>query len=246
MSDFLSRIGGAALNDLRGTPLDRILNHVMGGQAGASGLEALVQRLRAGGLGSQVESWISTGRNEPVSPRQLEAALGEREVDQIARESGVDRGGLLGGLSALLPGLVDQLTPRGRMPDSDEEVRGGLGGLLGGLLRGGGGGGGLGGLLGGAAAGGGLAGALGALLGGHGAAPEAGAGAVGGGEAGFGGVGGAAQHHPGRGGSLDTEGLEDQGLMPRTGAAPLPEDDRGPGFGRDGGLPEGSGPIRKT
>ena len=85
MSDFLSRLGGAALNDLRGTPLDRILNHLMGGQAGASGLESLVNRLRSGGLGPQVDSWISSGRNEPVEPRQLGMALGDREVDQMSR-----------------------------------------------------------------------------------------------------------------------------------------------------------------
>jgi uncharacterized protein YidB (DUF937 family) len=247
MSDFLSRLGGAALNDLRGTPLDRILNHLMGGQAGASGLESLVDRLRSGGLGQQVDSWISSGRNEPVEPRQLETALGDREVDQLSRETGMDRGGLLGALSALLPGLVDGLTPRGQMPRSDEEVQGGLGGLLGGLLGGRqGAAGGLGGLLGGAAGGGGLGGLLGALLGGQGASPEAGTGAAGGPGAPFGGAGGDAQRHPGLGGSLDTQGLEDQGLMPRAGPVPLPQDDRGPGYGRDEGLPQGTGPVRKT
>ncbi len=44
MSEFLSRLGAAALNDLKGTPLDRILNHLMGGRPGASGLEALVEQ----------------------------------------------------------------------------------------------------------------------------------------------------------------------------------------------------------
>jgi uncharacterized protein YidB (DUF937 family) len=234
MSDFLSRLGGAALNDLRGTPLDRILNHLMGGQAGASGLESLVDRLRSGGLGQQVDSWISSGRNEPVEPRQLETALGDREVDQLSRETGMDRGGLLGALSALLPGLVDGLTPRGQMPRSDEEVQGGLGGLLGGLL---------GGRQGAA---GGLGGLLGALLGGQGASLEAGTGAAGGPGAPFGGAGGNAQRHPGLSGSLDTQGLEDQGLMPRTGPAPLPQDDHGPGYGRDEGLPQRTGPVRKT
>ena len=56
MSEFLLRLGGAALNDLKGTPLDKILNHLMGGQQGASGLEALVEKLRSGGLGDRVES----------------------------------------------------------------------------------------------------------------------------------------------------------------------------------------------
>lgn len=253
MSDFLSRLGGSALDGLRGTPLDRILNHLMGGQAGASGLEALLDRLRGGGLGSQVDSWISTGRNEPVAPQQLERALGEQDVDRMAREAGVDRGGLLGGLSALLPMLVDGLTPRGRVPASEEEMRGGLSGMLGGLLGGGGTSGGLGDLLGGATAGGGgLAGALGALFGGgRGDAPppEADASAAAGGpdDALHGAVEEGAARHGGLTGDPEARNVEDEGLMPpgATGSAPRPEDDRGPGRDRDDRLPRDSAPRRR-
>src|SRR5215210_900476 len=95
MSEFLSRLGGAALNDLKGTPLDKILNHLMGGQQGASGLEALVEKLRDGGLREQVESWISTGSNRPVAPQEVEEALGEGETDRLASSTGVERPGLL-------------------------------------------------------------------------------------------------------------------------------------------------------
>ncbi len=116
MSEFLSRFGSAALNDLKGTPLDAILNRLMGGQAGASGLEALVERLRSGGLGEQVASWIGTGANRPVTPPELERALGEQETDAIARESGLERPGLLEMLSQALPRLVDALTPDGHLP----------------------------------------------------------------------------------------------------------------------------------
>jgi len=236
MTDFLSRLGGSALEALRGTPLDRILNYLMGD--GTAGLAPLVDRLRQGGLGREVESWVATGRNEPVTPDQLEQALGEPEVDRLSREGGVDRGGLLGGLSALLPALVDGLTPRGRLPESEDEMReGGLGELLGDLLRGGHGGAWLGGLLGGAAAGGGgLATALGTLLGGQGASPEAGTGAAGGLESGYGGVGGAAHRHPGIGASFDPQRPEDdRTAMPRIGPAPLPE------AGRAASQPAGGG-----
>ena len=73
MSEFLSRLGGAALNDMKGTPLDRILNQLMGGQPGASGLQALVDRLRGAGLGDRVESWIGSGENRPSSRRSWTA-----------------------------------------------------------------------------------------------------------------------------------------------------------------------------
>jgi uncharacterized protein YidB (DUF937 family) len=123
-------LGGAALNDLKGTPLDKILNHLMGGQQGASGLEALVEKLRNGELGDRVESWISTGANRPVAPQELEQALGTGEADRLASGSGMERSGLLAVLSQVLPRLIDGLTPQGRLPTQGEAPEGGSGGML--------------------------------------------------------------------------------------------------------------------
>lgn len=130
MSEFLSRMGGAALNDLKGTPLDRILNRLMGGQQGASGLEALVEKLRSGGLGDRVESWISTGTNRPVAPQELEQALSPEETDRLASDAGMERPGLLALLSQMLPRLIDGMTPQGRLPTQGEVPESGLGGML--------------------------------------------------------------------------------------------------------------------
>ncbi len=130
MSEFLSRMGGAALNDLKGTPLDKILNRLMGGQEGASGLEALVEKLRNGGLADRVESWISTGANKPVAPQELEQALSPEETESLASSAGMERPGLLALLSQMLPRLIDGLTPQGRMPTQGEVPQGGLGAML--------------------------------------------------------------------------------------------------------------------
>jgi len=130
MSEFLSRLGGAALNELKGTPLDKILNRLMGGQEGASGLEGLVEKLRTGGLGDRVESWISTGTNRPVAPQELEQAIGTGEADRLASEAGMERPGLLAVLSQILPRLVDGMTPQGRLPAQGEVAEGGLGAML--------------------------------------------------------------------------------------------------------------------
>ena len=130
MSEFLSRMGGAALNDLKGTPLDKILNHLMGGEQGASGLEALVEKLRAGGLGDRVDSWISTDSNRPVAPQELEQAFGTEETERLASGSGMERPGILALLSQMLPRLIDGITPQGRMPTQGEVTQGGLTGML--------------------------------------------------------------------------------------------------------------------
>lgn len=130
MSEFLSRFGGAALNDLKGTPLDKVLNRLMGGQHGASGLEAMVEKLRSGGLADRVDSWISTGTNRPVAPQEVEQALGSEEADRLASDAGMERPGLLAVLSQMLPKLIDGLTPQGRMPQRGEVPESGFGGML--------------------------------------------------------------------------------------------------------------------
>ncbi|MBX3611893.1 MAG: DUF937 domain-containing protein [Hydrogenophaga sp.] len=121
----------------------------------SGGLEGLLAKLQAGGLGDAAQSWVGSGANQPVTPDALGSALGPDLMGAL--------GGLLGGsggqassvLAQVLPGLVDQLTPQGRVPESNASIdpmsalgslmggpgassgSGGpdLGGLLGGLLR---------------------------------------------------------------------------------------------------------------
>ena len=120
----------------------------------AGGIDGIVAKLRAGGLGGAVDSWISTGQNQPVDPAKLGEALGPETVQQLSSGSGIDAGQLLPMLAAFLPKIIDMLTPDGQVPS------GGLGQAAGGL-------GGLGGLLGGltGAAGSGGTQELGAVLG---------------------------------------------------------------------------------
>ncbi len=103
--------------------------------ASAGGLQGLLAKLQAGGLGDAVQSWIGTGANQPVSGAQLGSALGPDLLGTIAAQLGGSKEQASGTLADLLPGLIDQLTPKGQVP-SDNEL-GGLGGL--GALLGGGG-----------------------------------------------------------------------------------------------------------
>jgi uncharacterized protein YidB (DUF937 family) len=103
------------------------------------GVDGLLQRLRAGGLGAVVDSWVGTGPNQPVEPQQLGAALGPDTVNQLSAKTGISIQSLLPMLAMLLPMIVNHLTPTGRAPASGDAMnQPDLGGLLGGLLGGGG------------------------------------------------------------------------------------------------------------
>ena len=84
-----------------------------------NGLSDLVERFRQGGLEEVIKSWIGTGANKPVSPEQLHHALGSETVDGLTRETGLPREDLLSQLSRLLPTVIDNLTPNGKLPDDN-------------------------------------------------------------------------------------------------------------------------------
>jgi uncharacterized protein YidB (DUF937 family) len=85
-----------------------------------AGLTGLVEKLSAGGNVSQVNSWVGPGANMPIQPGQLGAALGQETISSLAAKSGLSEQELLRQLSAVLPQLVNNLTPAGRLPTAAE------------------------------------------------------------------------------------------------------------------------------
>ena len=81
----------------------------------AGGVEALMNKLKAAGLGDQLASWIGTGANLPVSGEQIQAALGGH-LDQAAQAAGHDPSAVATGIAQVLPGIIDKLTPSGQAP----------------------------------------------------------------------------------------------------------------------------------
>jgi uncharacterized protein YidB (DUF937 family) len=80
------------------------------------GLGGLLEKLQNGGLGNAINSWIGTGQNQPVSPGQLGSALGPDVIKMLAQRSGLSEEEITQQLSQILPGVVDKLTPHGRVP----------------------------------------------------------------------------------------------------------------------------------
>jgi uncharacterized protein YidB (DUF937 family) len=89
----------------------------------SGGLEKLLKDFQDSGHGKVAQSWVGTGPNQAIAPNDLAAALGVDTVDALTKQTGMGRADLLAGLSQDLPELVDQLTPKGRLPSSDEASR---------------------------------------------------------------------------------------------------------------------------
>ena len=86
------------------------------------GIAAIVEKLQKAGCGDAVKSWIGKGENAPIGPEPIKKALGTGTVKDLANQSGLPENELLTQLSKMLPGLIDRLTPNGRLPQSWQEV----------------------------------------------------------------------------------------------------------------------------
>jgi len=87
-----------------------------GGGGLLGGLGGLLDKLQKGGLGDVANSWVGSGQNKPVSPGQLGPALGPDVIKTLAQRSGLSEEEITKQLSQVLPGIVDKLTPQGRLP----------------------------------------------------------------------------------------------------------------------------------
>jgi uncharacterized protein YidB (DUF937 family) len=98
---------------------------MLGGRGAAGGgflggLSGLLQQFNQSGQGQVANSWVSNGPNQPIEPDQLGSALGQTTVSELARHAGISEQELLAELSRVLPGVVDKLTPNGRVPEHTE------------------------------------------------------------------------------------------------------------------------------
>lgn len=129
--DVLNTIQSAFVDGDKNSDLMSVVMNLVSGQK--RGLNGLISQFTSKGLGDVVGSWVSTGKNLPISPDQLHGVLGNEAIKNIASKLGMDSGALTSQLSNLLPDVVDKLTPDGKVPEGDilNQATDLLGGLLG-------------------------------------------------------------------------------------------------------------------
>ena len=92
----------------------------LSGLTSGEGLDmgGIVEKLKEGGLGDQVTSWMGDGENAPVSADELTSALGEDKMGEMAAKLGVEPGEAASKLSEVMPGLMDKMSSGGGLLDS--------------------------------------------------------------------------------------------------------------------------------
>ena len=106
--------------------LGQLIRSLGGASAGgllSGGLGELVESFKQSGHGETAESWVRTGPNKPVTPSQLEQAIGPEVLETLSKQTGLSREELLTRLSRELPDAVDKYTPQGRLPTERDSPR---------------------------------------------------------------------------------------------------------------------------
>jgi uncharacterized protein YidB (DUF937 family) len=110
--------------------LTESIGDLLGSGSAIGGLGGLLETLQQKGLGDVGASWVSSGKNLPISAEQIQNVLGNEQVRAIAGKLGVEPEKAAQQLARYLPQIVDRLTPEGKVPDS-ASLQQAIGGLFG-------------------------------------------------------------------------------------------------------------------
>ena len=134
MGFFDSLLGSVLSGGNQQQLLAQVASTLITNHSSGQGLSGLVQQLEQAGLGSAVQSWVSTGANAPVSGDQVHQALGPEMMQQLSQQTGLQGADLANMVAQVLPQLINHATPNGEVPPHSE-VQDLIGGLLGSLGR---------------------------------------------------------------------------------------------------------------
>ncbi|MFD3931697.1 YidB family protein [Streptomyces sp. NPDC058614] len=106
--------------------LGALLQSLAGGSGSGSGgsgnpLGGLLEMLTKSGLTAQKDSWVGTGENQSVTGAQIQQALPDETLKQVAEQAGVTPDQAATSIAETLPQAVDKLSPNGELPSASLE-----------------------------------------------------------------------------------------------------------------------------
>jgi uncharacterized protein YidB (DUF937 family) len=113
--------GGGATAGGAAPSTANIAEAVLGMMQGHGGLGGLAQVFQQKGLGDMMNQWVSTGPNPPMTADQAHTVFGPSQIGEIARKLGINPQMAAAAIAAVLPMIIDHMTPHGRLPEPHEQ-----------------------------------------------------------------------------------------------------------------------------
>ena len=125
----LLKMGQQLLGDKLGDKAGGMMEALSGLTSGEGlDLGGIMEKMKAGGMGDQLESYLGDGENQEISEDQIKSAFGEEGIANVANKLGVDNDTAASQLKDVLPGLLDKASSGGNLMES--LTGGGAAGLL--------------------------------------------------------------------------------------------------------------------
>ena len=123
------------MDSITGAVLGKVLGGQQGGMAQVAaemftqngGLSGILEKFKSGGMGDQAASWVGKGENLPISAEQISSVIGTGAIADLAAKFGLSPETLSTQIAQYLPGVIDKLTPKGKVTEKS-------GGLLASVL----------------------------------------------------------------------------------------------------------------
>lgn len=108
-------------HDLTGTKdktdiVDAITEMLAGSKDGFTGI---VDKFKQNGLGNTISSWIGTGENKTITGDQVKQVFGTDKIKELADKTGLSTDDAAKKVAEVLPGMLDKLTPDGKVPEGN-------------------------------------------------------------------------------------------------------------------------------
>ncbi len=91
----------------------------------AGGVQGIIAKAQAAGLGDKVQSWVGSGSNLPISADEVTRIFPPEQIESFAAQHGVPAGVATQILAHLLPHAVDGQTPDGTAASAPADGSGG-------------------------------------------------------------------------------------------------------------------------
>ncbi|MEO8502988.1 MAG: YidB family protein [Acidobacteriota bacterium] len=108
--------GGGAATGASAVNTAGVAEAVLGMLHNHGGIGGLAQVFQQKGLGDLMNHWISTGPNPAMTPDQAHSVFGTAQISAIAQKLGINPQMAAGAIAAMLPTIIDHLTPNGTIP----------------------------------------------------------------------------------------------------------------------------------
>ncbi len=115
-------IAGSVMNKVAGNSGNPMLQAGLELMNKSGGPQGVLDKLRANGLGAEVESWLGSGSNLPLSLQQVVQVFGAELIKSMAAQLSLPTDDFGRKLAEYLPQAIDKLSPDGKLPGSQAEL----------------------------------------------------------------------------------------------------------------------------